>query len=93
MEDISIESIRETQSLGQKFKYMFKFEMVCLPTLFEKEENAPPVSKPCLLVISRNRKKGLPRSENRNSSSKMIPISREITNNCPPANERKRNQQ
>jgi hypothetical protein len=57
MEDISIERIRETQSLGQKFKYMFKFEMVCLPTLFEKEENAPPVSKPCLLVISRNRKK------------------------------------
>ena len=37
--------------------YMFKFKMVCLPTLFEKEENAPPVSKPCLLVISRNRKK------------------------------------
>ena len=89
MEDISIERIRETQPLGQKFKYMFKFEMVCLPTLLEKEENAPPVSKPCLLVISRNRKK----SENRNSSSKMIRISREITNNCPPANERKRNQQ
>ncbi len=27
------------------------------PTLFEKEENKPPVSKPCLLVISRNRRK------------------------------------
>jgi len=24
---------------------------------FEKEENAPPVSKPCLLVISGNRKR------------------------------------
>ena len=57
MEDISIERIRETQSLGQKFNDMFKFEMVCFPTLFEKEENAPPVSKPWLLVISRNQKK------------------------------------
>ena len=57
MEDISIERIRETQSLGQKFNYMFKFEMVCLPTLFKKEVNAPPVSKLCLLVISKNRKK------------------------------------
>ena len=31
--------------------------MVCLPTLFEKGKNAPPISKPCLLVISRNRNK------------------------------------
>jgi hypothetical protein len=35
-------------------------------------------------------KKGLPRFENRNSSSKMIRISREKTNNCPSRIERKK---
>jgi hypothetical protein len=35
---------------------MFKLNSVFTHP-FEKEENAPPVSKPCLLVISGNRKK------------------------------------
>ena len=81
MEDISIERIRGTQSLGQKFKYMFKFEMVCLPTLFEKEENAPPVSKPCLYFgYLRNRKKAFRgRSENqRNLTLRKINKSRMV---------------
>ena len=67
MESVSFRSIWETQSLGQKFNYMFKFKWCVYPPFWKRGEHHQFLNH--VFWLSREIEKGLPRSENHNSSS------------------------